>query len=62
MKASYGELRDEVRQMKKRIAALERAFDALATKDDIQEVEEGREDLKQGSTVPLSEAKNSVEV
>lgn len=45
--------------MKKRITALERAFDAIATREDVQAIEEGRSDLKEGRTVSLAEAKNS---
>jgi predicted nucleic acid-binding Zn-ribbon protein len=62
MKASYGELKEEVREMKKRIAAIERAFDAIATGDDLQAIEEAHEDLKQGRTTTIAQAKSSVEV
>jgi predicted nucleic acid-binding Zn-ribbon protein len=62
MKASYGELKEEVREMKKRIAALERAFDAIATRDDIQAIEGAHEDLRQGRTSTIAQAKNSIEV
>jgi hypothetical protein len=40
--------------MKKRISALERAFDAMATRDDAQAIEEGRADLRGGRTVSLA--------
>lgn len=43
--------------MKRRITALERAFDSLLTKDDIRAIEEAQEDLKQNKTISLSEAK-----
>jgi len=62
MKADYGELKEEMAQMKKRISALERAFDAIATKDDLKALEEARADLKAGRAVSLARAKRSVEV
>jgi hypothetical protein len=62
MKASYGELKEEIHQMKRRIRALERGFDAIATGDDLHAIEEAHKDLKEGRTVPLARAKNSVEV
>lgn len=48
MKASFGELKEEKHKMKKRISALERAFDAITTRDDLQAIQEAREDLKEG--------------
>ena len=50
MNASLDELKQEMRKMKKRKAALERAFDSILTKDDILVADEVREDLRQGST------------
>ncbi len=61
LKASYGELKGEMHRMKKRISALERAFDAIATKDDDQAIEEARRDLKDGRTTSLAQAKKSIE-
>ncbi len=54
---SYQELRQELSQMKRRIGALERAFDSILTKDDLRAIEEAREDWKQGRTISLAEAK-----
>jgi hypothetical protein len=48
----------EMVQMKKRMAAL-KAVDSLTSKDDIKAVEEAREDLKQGKTVSLAQAKKN---
>jgi len=62
LEASYGELKQEIDQMKKRISALEKAYDAIATRDDLQAIEDARNDLKGGKTVPLDRVKNSVEV
>ena len=62
MKASYGELKQEIDQMKKRITVLERAYDAIATRKDLQAIEDARNDLKEGKTTPLDRVKNSVEV
>jgi uncharacterized protein (DUF342 family) len=62
MKASYGELKQEIDQMKKRISALEKAYDAIATRDDLQAIEDARKDLREGKTIPLDRVKNSVEV
>jgi hypothetical protein len=59
MKASYAELKEEIHAMKRRITALERAYDEIATKDDIQAIEEAHEDLREGKTVPLTRAKNT---
>lgn len=61
MKASYGELKQEIDQMKKRISALEKAYDAIATRDDLQAIEDARKDLREGNTVPLDRVKNSIE-
>ncbi|MDV3292741.1 MAG: hypothetical protein LYZ70_00545 [Nitrososphaerales archaeon] len=62
MKASYGELKEEIHKMKKRIGALERGFDAIASKDDLQAIEEARKDLGEGKAVTLAQAKKSIEV
>ncbi|HUI87043.1 MAG TPA: hypothetical protein VLY21_07805 [Nitrososphaerales archaeon] len=62
MKADYGELKEEMVQMKRRISALERAFDTIATKDDLKALEEARADLKAGRAVSLARTKKSVEV
>ena len=62
MKASYGELKQEIDQMKKRISALEKAYDAIATRDDLQAIEDARKDLSEGKTISLDRVKNSVEV
>ena len=51
------ELKQEISQMKRRITALERAFDSIATKDDLRAIDEARQDLKQGKTTSVSEAK-----
>ena len=59
MKASYAELKEEIHEMKKRIVALEEAYDQIATKDDLQAIEQAHEDLKDGRTIPLARAKNS---
>ena len=45
--------------MKRRIRALERGFDAIATKDDLQAIEEAQRDLREGRTVTVTQAKNS---
>lgn len=55
MTASYQELKQEVVQIKKRIAALERAFDSVLSKDDIEAINDAREDLKRGRTVSLDQ-------
>lgn len=52
------ELKGEVRQMKEWITTLERAFYAIATKDDVQAIEEARSDLEGGRTTSLAETKN----
>lgn len=54
---SNQELKQEINQMKKRIAALERAFESIVTKDDLLAIEEAHDDLKHGKTMTLSEAK-----
>lgn len=59
MKASYVELKEEIHEMKRRISALEKAYDAIATKDDLEAIEEAHRDLKEEKTVPLARAKNS---
>lgn len=59
MKASYVELKEEIHEMKRRISALEKAYDAIATRDDLLAIEEAHKDLKEGKTVPLARAKNS---
>jgi len=62
MKANYGELKQEIAQMKKRISALEKAYDAITTRDDLRAIEDAHNDLKEGNTIPLDRVKNSVEV
>ena len=59
MKASYGELKEEMHEMKRRISALEKVYDAIASRDDLLAMEEAHKDLKEGKTVPLARAKNS---
>lgn len=59
MKASNEELREEKHQMKRRITALERAFDSVLTKDDLLAIDEAHEDLKQGKTVSLAQVKEN---
>ncbi len=55
--ASDEEVRQEISQMKKRITALERAFDSVLTKDDLRAIDEAHADLKQGRTTSVSDAK-----
>ena len=43
--------------MKRGIAAPERAFDSVLTKDDLQAIDEAHEDLRQGRTISLVQAK-----
>ena len=57
MNSSLEELKLEMHKMKRQIAALERAFDSILTKDDIQAAEEVREDLRQGRTIALAQIK-----
>jgi hypothetical protein len=59
MRASYEELKEEIGEMKRRIRALEKGFDAIATRDDLQAIEDGRRDLREGGTVTLRQAKSS---
>jgi predicted nucleic acid-binding Zn-ribbon protein len=59
MKANYAGLKEEIDEMKKRIAVLEKAYDEIATKDDLQAIEEAHKDLREGKTVPLARAKSS---
>lgn len=51
------EFKQEISQMKRRISALERAFDSILTNDDIEAIEQAHEDLKQDKTIGLREAK-----
>jgi predicted nucleic acid-binding Zn-ribbon protein len=51
------ELRQEIDQIKRRIAALEKALDSVATEDDLRAIEEARKDLKLGKTIRLPEVK-----
>ena len=60
MKAGYAELKDEMNRIKRRVSALERAYDAVTTRDDLQAIEEAREDLRPGKTADLAEAKKSL--
>lgn len=57
MKASYAELKEEIHEMKMRLSALEKAYDAIATRDDVLAIEEAHQDLKEGKTVPLARVK-----
>jgi len=57
MATSLEGLKRDMDLMKKRIAALERAVDSIATKDDIEAIEEAHKDLKEGKTVSLAQAK-----
>jgi hypothetical protein len=57
MNASYNELKQEMDQMKRRIAALEGAFDSILTKEDLQAMDEAHEDLSQGGDVSLAQVK-----
>ena len=57
MKASEAELKQEIDLIKKRVSSLERAFDSVLTRDDSEAIEEGRQDLAQGRSVALPEAK-----
>ena len=57
MKADNEDLKQEIHQMKRRITALEQAFDSILTRDDLEAVEEAHEDLKHGRTVTLAQAK-----
>lgn len=59
MKASYAELKEEILEMKKRITALEKAYDEIVTNDDLQAIEDAHMDLKEGNTVLLARAKNT---
>ena len=45
--------------MKRRITALERAFDSVLTKNDLLAIDEAHEDLKQGRTVSLAQVKKN---
>jgi hypothetical protein len=57
MKADNEDLKAEIHQMKRRITALERGFDSILTRDDLEAVEEAHDDLKRGRTVTLAQAK-----
>jgi hypothetical protein len=57
MDVGYQELEHEMRQRKRRLSALEGAFDSILTKDDLQAIEDGRVDLKKGRTIGLTPAK-----
>jgi hypothetical protein len=57
MTASNAELKQEIKQIKKRVSSLEKAFDSILTKDDSMAIEEAHHDLANGRTVSLSEAK-----
>jgi len=59
MKAGYAQLKEEIHEIKKRIVALEKAYDEIATQDDLQAIDEARKDLKEGKTIPTPRAKNS---
>ena len=56
MKADNEDSRLEIHHMKRRITALERAFDSILTKDDLEAREGAHEDLKRGGTVTLAQA------
>lgn len=51
------ELKHEITRIKRRISALEKAFDSIATRDDLLAIEEAHADLKSNRTVSLSDAK-----
>ncbi|MGI0078834.1 MAG: hypothetical protein ACRECH_04350 [Nitrososphaerales archaeon] len=51
--AIYEELKQEMAQMKRRIAALERAFDFVLMKDDLEAEDEAHQDLRPGVTISL---------
>jgi hypothetical protein len=51
MASSLQGLKHEMDLMKKRITALERTVDSIATKDDVKAIEAAHEDLRQGKTV-----------
>ncbi|MGA2663639.1 MAG: hypothetical protein ABSF83_01670 [Nitrososphaerales archaeon] len=57
MKAEDSELRQEIHQMKRRIASLEKAFDSILTKDDAAAIEDAHGDLASGRVVDLSQVK-----
>jgi cell division septum initiation protein DivIVA len=57
MGSTNAELKQEISQMKKRIASLEKAFDSILTKDDARAIQEAHRDLAQGEVVPLSQVK-----
>jgi hypothetical protein len=57
MKADNAELKQEIRQMKRRITVLEKAFDSILTSDDSKAIRDARRDLPRGQTVDLSEVK-----
>ena len=59
MKANYAELKEEIHEMKKRISDLEKAYDAIATRDDLLAIEQAHKGLKEGRTVSLTRAKDS---
>jgi CHAD domain-containing protein len=50
MKASEAELQQEIDEIKKGVSSLEKAFDSVLAKDDLQAMEEGRQDLAGGRT------------
>ena len=52
-------MKEEIHEIKKRIVALEKAYDEIATQDDLQAIDEARKDLKEEKTIPLPRAKNS---
>ena len=57
MKAEDPELKHEIYQMKRRISALERAFDSILSSDDSRAIEEAHADLARGDTVALAQVK-----
>jgi hypothetical protein len=57
MTADDAELKQEIHQMKRRIAVLEKACDSILTSDDSKAIGDARRDLARGQTVDLSEVK-----
>lgn len=56
-KSEYEELKEEMRLLKERVAALEEAIDAILAPEDLQAIQEAHQDLKQGKTVSLEDVR-----
>lgn len=56
-KSEYEELKEEMRLLKERVAALEEAIDAILAPEDLQAIREAHEDLKQGKTISLEDVR-----